>query len=287
MRYPCIVSKEQNMSERPKPYIGVSGIACPEHQKLAIELFEASGLRKNNKRDLLLGVKALHKCQWLDQPWKRDDQWDVVGEAAFRGALQQDAGSLNVAQAYFDKNLVGDSQYRDAYLERIYTRGEDWIDGIQYDMLPWHENPDTLTFLHQTKMRHPGTKVLLQCWQGTLERYNPTQLARVLGQHAEALDYILFDTSHGKGVPFDTAGLLPYLEQAYTNENLATVGIALAGGLGGQETMDQLGAIAAQFPDISWDAESRLHPRRPDGGMPLDLDTVKRYFDYSATALSL
>jgi len=273
------------MTERPKPYIGVSGIACPEMQDQTIEAFESIGL--GTKRDLMLGVKALHKCQWLDQPWKRDDQWDVVGEGAFRNALRSDSRSINVAQAYFEKNLVGDKGYRDAFLKRIYERGEPWIDGIQYDCLPWQENPDMLKFLHQTKERHPGTRVLLQCWQGALERYSPRQLARLLGQNAEALDYILFDTSHGKGVPLDIAHLTPYIEEAYANESLSTVGISIAGGLGSNESMEQVQAVIELFPDTSFDAESNLHPRQKDGGMPLNIDAVKQYFEHSARSLGL
>lgn len=273
------------MTERPRPYIGVSGIASPEKQTQTITAFESLGLTA--KRGLLLGVKALHKCQWLDQPWKRDDQWDVVGEAAFRSALNSDSRSLNIAQAYFDKNLVGDKRYRDAFLNSIYERGKPWIDGIQYDCLPWHENPDMLRFLHETKGRHPGTKVLLQCWKDTLERYSPKQLARLLGQHAEALDYLLFDTSHGKGEPFNPEYLIPYIEEAYANESLGTVGISLAGGIGNQESIEKVRTIIEEFPDTSYDAESNLHPRQADGSMPLDIETVRKYFDYSADALSL
>lgn len=269
---------------RAESYIGVSGIASCEKQASIIEAFEQLGF--SPQRTLMLGVKALHKCQWLDQPWKRDDEWDVVGEEAFKNALCDDQKSLNIAQAYFDRNLVGDPAYRDAFLKRIYERGEGWINGIQYDMLPWHENPDTLRFLHQTKERYPDTKVILQCWKGTLERYDPKQLVRVLAQHAEALDYVLFDVSHGMGRPIETEGLLPYVEATYDSDDLRTVGVSLAGGLGGEQSMDEIKKVLALFPDISWDAESKLHPRQQDGSMPLDIPSVKHYFELSAKALT-
>lgn len=271
------------MTERVRPYIGVSGAGSPEQQAQVVTLFEKAGLK--GKRDLMIGVKALHKCQWLDEPWVRDDEWDIVGEDAFRGAVNKSELTVNIAQAYFDRNQVGDARYREAFLERLYARGAAWIDGMQFDSLPWHENKDLVAFLHKAKQRYPDKLVYLQCHEKSMLRYPPSQMARVLGEHAEALDYILFDSSHGRGIRLNTARLAPYIEEAYSNDNLAHVGIALAGGLCADVIREDLPELATQFPDLSWDAEGRLHPIGDDGRMVLDMPTVSDYFQASREVL--
>ena len=271
------------MNERAKPYIGVSGVGSIDTQQKIIEQFDRAGLREH--RQLMLGVKVLHKCQWLDQPWKRDDDWDLVGETACREVLVRDKRAVNVAQAYFDKQLVGERTYRDAFLERIYDRGAQWIDGIQFDMLPWHENTDMLTFLHETKERHPGTRIYLQCHELSMQRYSPRQLTQVLGAHADALDHLLLDSSHGKGVRLDADRLVPYIETILSSDTLSRVGVGFAGGLDGSAIREDLPALIAKYPELSWDAEGRLHPRREDGRMPLDIPTVADYFRASAEVI--
>ena len=264
------------MTERAKPYIGVSGIGSPEVQQQVADLFDESGLRA--KRELMVGVKTLHKCQWLDQPWVRDDGWDLVGEQSFRDAAVRSDKTLNIAQAYFDQREVGDQWYRRAFLERMYARGEAWIDGIQFDSYPWHENKDLLAFLHETKEKHPETLIYLQCHEKSMLRYNPQQLTRILGEHADVLDYLLFDASHGKGIRLNTVQLSPYIQEAFESEKLSHVGVALAGGLHGAVVREDLPELVAKFPDLSWDAEGKLHPVSDDGRMLLDMDAVKDYF---------
>lgn len=273
------------MTERAKPYIGVSGVGSRDMQHRLIDMFDTANL--TNDRDLMLGVKALHKCQWLDQPWSRDDAWDIVGERTFRTVLERDARTTNVAQAYFDARDVGDTWYRHAFLERIYARGANWIDGIQFDSFPWHENRDMLTFLHETKERFPDTRIYLQCHEKSMQRYTPVQLAKLLGAHAKALDYILFDASHGKGVRLNVAQLSPYIEEAYESAALAHVGVALAGGLYGPVVREDLPELVAAFPDLSWDAEGKLHPADEEGRMGLDETRVRDYFAASAEVLHL
>ncbi len=51
------------MTERPKPYVGISGVVNPVQQ---IELRGFAGDLQRSGRQLALGVKAVHKTQWLD-----------------------------------------------------------------------------------------------------------------------------------------------------------------------------------------------------------------------------
>lgn len=271
------------MTERAKPYVGVSGVDAPEVQQQLIELFDDSGLRA--KRELMLGVKALHKGQWLDLPGRRGPGWDVTGEA-FRGCVDRNTQSVNVAQAYFDIDLVNEASYRDAFLQRIFDRGSAWIDGIQFDSYPWHKDEVLMRFLEQTKEQYPDALIYLQCHQWSMDTYAPKQMAQRLGEYAHAIDYLLFDASHGKGITLDTERLVPFIDEIYASDTLGQVGVALAGGLCAETIGKYLPAVVERYPDISWDAEGRLHPKREDGTMPLDLDTVTRYFAASAELIS-
>ena len=263
------------MTERAKPYVGVSGVDTPEVQQQLIELFDTSGLR--TKRELMLGMKALHKGQWLDLPGRRGPGWDVTGEA-FRGCVDSNEQSVNVAQAYFDIDRVSDEVYRNAFLHRIFDRGSAWINGIQFDSYPWHEDEVFMQFLEQTKEQYPDALIYLQCHQWSMDAYSPKEMAQRLGEYAHAIDYLLFDASHGKGITLDTERLVPFIDEIYASDRLGRVGVALAGGLCAETVSDYLPSVVERYPDISWDAEGKLHPKREDGTMPLDLTTVGRYF---------
>lgn len=271
------------MAERAQSYIGVSGVDAPDIQTRLIELFDDAGLR--SRRELMVGVKALHKGQWLDLPGRRGLGWDVTGEA-FRGCVEHSAKSVNVAQAYFDIDQVGDPSYRNAFLQRIFDRGSTWIDGIQFDSYPWHENSALMQFLEQTKRQHPEALIYLQCHQWSMNTHTPKRMAQRLGAHAHAIDYLLFDASHGKGITLDTERLVPYIDEIYSYDALGHVGVALAGGLCAETVREHLPSVVERYPDISWDAEGKLHPKHKDGTMPLDLATVGRYFAASKEVIS-
>lgn len=267
--------------ERPKPYIGFSGIVNVGDQHYLAERMYWSDLE--DERVMALGVKAVHKTQFLDIPNKYGREWYPVGEEEFATALDGWA-ELNVAQTYFDADHVKDINYRNEFTDRIRKRGSAWLNAIQFDMLPWHEDESMLPWLEKLK-KESGLTILLQAHGEAMSELGPDKLTHTLGRYAHAFDYILFDASHGKGVRMNTEALKPFLEAAYQSGELEGVGMAVAGGLNAQVVREHLPEIVALYPDISWDAEGQLHPVRADGTRPLDLALAGAYIEASAEVL--
>lgn len=273
-------------AERPQPYIGVSGVVSPGMQ-FAIELTADRVGLEDTGRLLALGVKAVHKTQFLDVENKYGRDWYPVGAEDFTDALwpQDDKGfSIGVAQAYLDVDHVLDPEYRRHFTSRIMARGAPWIQGIQFDMLPWHADPQMLDYLEDVKNRY-GIPVFLQCHKEAMHELGPKGVARRLGQYAASIDYLLFDASHGTGTRMDAASLDPYLEEAQSQTNLESTGLAIAGGLDAKSVREDLSELVAKYPILSWDAEGRLHPVNTDGKRPLDLDVVHDYLVASVDVL--
>lgn len=266
-------------------YVGVSGVVSPEMEASLESIANEVGLT-NKGRAILLGVKATHKTQYLDTENKYGQEWYPVGESAFSHALRHGNRTTNtiaVAQAYFDLASVGSAEYRDRFLARIAERGQPWLQGIQFDMLPWHTNDDMWDFLEQVKQRNLA--VLLQAHKPAMEALGPKGVITMIGRHAHLVDYVLFDSSHGTGTRLDTAALEPFVAESYSRLDMSQTGIAIAGGLNGQNVREDLPPLIAKYPYLSWDAEGQLHPIDSVGKRPLDIPTTQDYLQSSADIL--
>lgn len=269
-----------------RPYIGVSGVISPEVQTALEDVATESGIHKTG-RLLALGVKAVHKTQFLDIENKYGKEWYPVGEKAFNNALRHDNPNINtiaVAQTYLDIEHVVSEDYREEFLERIVERGRPWLQAIQFDMLPWHTNRDTLKFLEKVKKQ--GVEVFLQAHKNAMEELGPEGVVRRLGHYAHLIDYLLFDSSHGTGQRLNTSALKPFVAEAHDRLDLSQTGIALAGGLHGAVVREDLPELVAQFPNLSWDAEGQLHPTGKDGKRPLNLSVTEDYLRASSDILT-
>lgn len=269
-----------------QPYVGVSGVVSPEIESALEAMAIESGLPDRN-RALALGVKAVHKTQFLDVENKYGPDWYPVGERSFKYALRHDnpnPDTIGVAQAYFDVKHVHDSEYRARFLGRIVQRGEPWLEAIQFDMLPWHSDGEMWGFLEDVKQQ--GVAVFLQAHSEAMRTLGPKGAVRILGQHAELLDYVLFDSSHGTGTRLDTSALEPFIAEAHEWLDLSQTGIAIAGGLNSEIVREDLPNLLSAYPNLSWDAEGQLHPENTDSKRPLDLDVTSAYLQASSTVLN-
>lgn len=272
--------------ERPKPYIGISGVVSVGQQEQLEILSTEMDLFSLNRR-LALGVKAVHKTQFLDITNKYGEEWYPVGHEQFANGVTRSNDtdkSIAIAQTFLDPEYVENPGYRDHFTDRIFKRGENWIDGIQFDMLPWHTDPTMVGFLEQLKTKHDAT-IFLQCHGDAMESLGPQKAIRRLGQFASTIDYVLFDASHGTGKRLDTDWLKTFLDEAYDSSALEGVGFAVAGGLNGAVVREELIKVVQDFPDISWDAEGQLHPQTKNRTRPLDMDLVQDYLQASREIL--
>ncbi len=285
---------------RPRPYVGVSGVVTYENiqpsglavrvpQQLFVEArAEKAGLYATD-RLLALGVKATHKTQFQDRENKYGREWYPVGEQEFAGALDikdKHPHTLGVAQTYLDIHHVADAGYRKRFMRRIAERGRSWLQAVQFDMLPWDDNDDMFDFLDKLRTNHPNLQVLLQCHGPAMEQLGEKGVAQKLGRHAHLLNYVLFDSSHGTGTHMDARRLGGFLYEAYASEPLDRVGFAVAGGLNAQNISEDLPALLAKYPDLSWDAEGQLHPLNNAGKRPLQLDAVEEYLRASVGVIN-
>ncbi|MGB4762121.1 MAG: hypothetical protein WBP12_02055 [Candidatus Saccharimonas sp.] len=272
---------------RPHEYIGVSGVVDQEQQAQLEEMFAEFELRK--WRQLQLGVKATHKPQWLEIENKYGREWYPVGNE-ITNALRRSSMTVGVAQVCFDSELVYDPEYRRSFLLSGPGKARlTWLDGIQFDMLPdWCNTPAIVNDRYDEAMLRleDSTKelsVLLQCQAEIMQYHTPAKVVEALA--GLAVDYVLFDASGGRGVRMDTDALLPYIEAVRNRSELDSLGVAVGGGLNAEAVRSELPKILRHFPDVSWDAEGRLHPVNVDGKRPLDMRACHEYLEASAEVL--
>lgn len=275
---------QQPSTERPKPYIGISGLVDKNQQRLLVDRFTSHGV--DDDRRIALGVKAVHKTQFLDQENKYGPRWYPVGEDGFFSALGKGGESLHVAQIYLDPEYVHDPEYRSAFVNRIRRRGKEWLNALQFDMLPWHSDTTILPWLEQLKTS-TGIDILLQAHGPAMQELGPEQTAKKLGRYASAISFVLFDASHGRGIRMNPGALEPFLNAAYSSDSLNKVGISVAGGLNAGVVRDDLPKLLSTYPDLSWDAEGQLHYPEGSQDRPLDMQKTLDYLEASADILTI
>ena len=286
-------------TERPLPYIGISGVNNLKHntnpentsmQYWLMDQFTYAGIEyrqdQPNQRQILLGVKAVHKTQYLDIENKYGHEWYPVGEQEFATALDEGGlGALKAAQIYFDPESVADADYRNKFIERICERGKSWLNTLQFDMLPWQQNDAMLPFIEEVKQRTNHT-IILQAHGEAMQQLGAENMAKKLGRYAHTLDYVLFDASHGKGVRLDPNALRPFLDKVYESKQLTSVGFGVAGGLSADVVRNELAALVNTYPDLSWDTEGKVHGTYEDGTPGFDPYAAKDYLEASSDILS-
>lgn len=234
-------------------------------------------------RMALFGVKAIHKTQWLDTPNKYGDKWYPVGPMAFSDVLNPpEPGSTAVAQVFFEPAQVRDPDYLTRFTDRIVQRGNGWLKGLQFDRLPWHEH-DYRPFFDDIKAVYPRLSILVQCHDGVMQAHPPAETARKIAALEAQVEYVLFDASHGTGTELDASKLHGYLEAAHAASD--RMGFGVAGGLSAGTVAEAVGPLLEDFPELSWDAEGRLHHREPVYDGALDMAKVRSYLYASAAVL--
>ena len=83
---------------------------------------------------------------------------------------------------------------------------------------------------------------------------------------------------------------MSFLEAAYSDRDFQAMGtnFGIAGGLHGENVAELLDEVLVDFPEVSWDAEGRLHNKIPSegGDGSLNLEETKKYLQASIDVLS-
>lgn len=249
-----------------KPYIGVSGVRDSEQAQDVSELAQGHSLESH--RDLLFGVKATHKTLMLNRENKYGRGWYPLGSDLASAFSEPVAGQL-VAQVFMEEPQ--EELYRQEFTDRL-TEALPQLTGLQFDMLPWHEE-DLRHYFHQLRCR--GYGLYLQVFGSILDE-GPEEAWRLFNPYEGLVTNLLFDASHGTGRPMEADRLSRFLDY-FAGRTTARLGVA--GGLGPQ--MEVVAPLLDVYPGLSWDAEGKLHPK--DGGDgELSLEAVDAYFQASS-----
>ncbi|MCA9301732.1 hypothetical protein KC974_04235 [Candidatus Saccharibacteria bacterium] len=254
-------------------YIGVSGMGSREQQTESLNAFEESGLRELG-RTMLIGVKATTRIQVDETEASRGSNWYPVGDSLRKILRRSD--SVNALQLYAD-DWTDLSERALPLMNRSIERSEDWLDGLQFDMLPWFEEDSSLQIIKQYAPKVAGP-VILQCY-GDIMRSQPAEAVIERLRHVEGfVSHVLFDASEGRGELMDPDALCVWVEALQASDlDMAPV---IAGGLSAESVRTLLPAITRRFDDVSWDAESSLHTDDV-----LDTKKVAEYFTASTEVL--
>ena len=270
------------MSERPQSYVGVSGVVSPE-QQYRLEQYKLPLMAVDRK--LLLGVKAVHKTQWLDTPNKYGPTWYPIGDTIADSVRPATGNSMLAAQVYLDlaeARRQGITDYPARFMEKLIQRTGGWLDAVQFDLLPW-DDQDYSELFEEMILAKPDLDILLQCQGPIMDAHSPQEIAKRLEYYKQYVSYVLFDASHGTGTRLDTNALRPYVAEASEKDWL---GVGVAGGLSGAVVEQDLPELLGDYPHLSFDAEGSLHENLDPNNKRLTLTSVDHYLSTAVSVIS-
>ncbi|MFA5934370.1 MAG: hypothetical protein WC827_00570 [Candidatus Paceibacterota bacterium] len=273
-----------------KSYSGICDVYSPEEAKAMAD--ELRKERKNSNRKVMIGVMT-HPLTLNPERGRGIPECDGVREVfpsieAVSGGFIDDPDVLNTVH-YAD--LYGPNKGQDIFanLELVVKYGGENLHAIQIDVT-WPNIEELKAF----KVKHQQLAIILQVGRFALKEVDndPQKVVERLREYGGSIDFVLLDTSMGKGVGIESEGLLPLLR--LIKKELPGLGLAVAGGLGpDQHSMDELEPIAKEFPGISIDAQGRVkHADAPKDALghmistiPANLERSKEYIQKSCTML--
>lgn len=250
--------------ERPKPYVGVTGVVDRYQQGVIVDLAMAAGLMSSN-HFMMLGVNADTKTQLYSQENEFGPSWYPVGGDISPVAANEDSGLTKVyAHCTFEP------EYLHTGLEVVHRRTFHYLKGIQLNSLPWLDL-DYDTFFYIFRSYHPNLDIVLQA-QGEILDAPPASTAYRLG--GLAVDYVLLDGIQGKAPGGEVAQLRPIIDAIYQAQ--LPVGVIVATDLSTASLESLFAPLVTEFPDLSCSANPTLG-QGPSDKTGLDLEQVHAY----------
>ena len=225
------------------PYVGITGFTTPEEVAAALELLPPG------RRRLMVGI--------------------LVSDRTLEG-LPEEMGPrrhpavVNLGTLFLaDPRAFNAIHFHTRTPERLVDQTEQVIAaaGPRLHALQINLERTPPEALRAIRANHPALQLILPLHE-TARRFAET--------YAGLVDIVLFDWSAGRGVLFDPAEAQAALEEI--EAKMHGVALAVAGGLG-PDTVDPVRPLLERFPDLSFDAESRLR----DADDRLDLAKVGEY----------
>jgi phosphoribosylanthranilate isomerase len=156
--------------------------------------------------------------------------------------------------------------------ENIYEKG--LVGGVQINGV-WPKTGQ----MSEIRSKFPGLKIILQMSSVVTGDMTVPQVADKLAKDYAGVEYIILDSSHGKGIEFDTAEITS-IYQTFRNGGVQSA-IVFAGGFNGDNVKEKLVQLikAANTSNFSIDAEGGLRDKVGEGygNDILNLDKVRSY----------
>lgn len=243
------------------PYIGITDFMNYEQVQLMLATFKANTQERQRRRlhvGVMMSYRTLHG---LDTKWTN--------------AFPPKETIAHIFSSNETMNCLHYADYTDSDVAESLTQAIGWggfgINSLQLDMI-W-PNPEHVA--NAVKASHMEIEVILQVGRNAIEQTNnsPNEVVERLKDYEGVIHYVLLDKSMGQGLGMNAKGLIPFAHAI--RENFPNLGIAAAGGLG-PESIQLVGPLYREFPDISIDAQGKL---RPSGSAldPIDWDMAETY----------
>lgn len=165
----------------------------------------------------------------------------------------------------------------EAWIDKIVHKCRHVVRGLQLNMLPWMDH-NYAPMLYRIRQRYPHLALILQADRQTMERHTPHAIAKRL--HGATVDYILFDSSQSRGIPYDITIMQKYVAAIY--EHQLPIGVVVAGGLHAESIPSAVLPLAAAYPYLSCDAFARLYDV---SGKRIDIAAADRYLFAAARCI--
>lgn len=145
------------------------------------------------------------------------------------------------------------------------------LDAIQLDMA----FPDPGMIAHGVHSSRCTLEVILQVGRKVMEMLenDPVRVADYLEDYGQVISRVLLDKSMGGGIALDPVIIRPMIVEIHSR--FPDLGIGIAGRLG-PDTMEPAEGLLKEFPFLSTDAQSQMHPNG-DLTKPISMDLCERY----------
>ncbi len=267
-------------------YISITDFYTPEQVLMMADFFEEHAA---GRQDVRLGVGLMMSRKWVnDLPTKWADAWAKkeiypslfqsnwlrsIGQPVLYNTLHYaDYEGIDICQNLCKAVEIAGGVY---VKDNPYNDGTKHIHAIQLDMV-WPDKKEIAKFC-EPDMPGANLDTILQINTKALEQVDndPAKLVAKLSEYQFCIRRVLLDKSMGRGLGMDAEALLPFARAIRNDSFTRRLGIGFAGGLG-PKTLHLVEPVLAEFPDASWDAQSKL---RPSGSAmdTVDWDMAKEY----------
>lgn len=248
-----------------RSYIGITDFVSANQVLAMLEVLRINR-KETSKRMLHVGVMTKEKIIRREPSKWKGIYPEKESFSHIFGVVEEDVcNCLHYVET--DRNRA----FREPLREAIGFCGNH-LSAVQLDLV-WPSPMELVKLVEEIEM---DFEIILQIGKTAFDEVlvNPVELVKRLSNYVGIVDRVLLDLSGGRGIEMD-----PYMLSAFVRavRRELPMGVGVAGGLG-PDTCSLLVPIAAEFPDISVDAQGKLR-RSGDSKDPIDWDLASIYLE--------